>query len=113
MPLGHVAWLSLVLAALVDFLTVVLSNWLERSPFGVLDRSEREAVLGRLLEFTQWGVNFKDHLELRLMKTEEERVKGLHDAPRLFAASSLLTKGSAVLVARDGVILEIPHHHRP
>jgi hypothetical protein len=91
--LAEISWLSLLLASLVDFLTVVLAYWMERAPFGLVHRRDRHRLIEQLLTFTSWSVNANDQLEIRLTPTEEERVRGIFDAERLFAATAFMNTG--------------------
>ena len=93
LTLKRISLISLFLAILVDSFTIILSYWLEKNPFGNVTDRDRDRLIERLLEFTQWNLNDHDQLEFRLQKTASERVKGIHDVERLFAASSFLNKG--------------------
>jgi len=91
--LDKISWLPLFLAILVDFLTFILSYWLEHYSFGSIKKIDRDRLVEQLLSFNQWGINNRNQFELRLPKTESERAANTHDADRLFVASMFLNKG--------------------
>lgn len=84
---------AFICAAMVDFFTVLLSYRLEFTAPGPLTAEEEELVYECLRQFSEFGINENDELQMVIEKTELEKARRYSDWSRMFAVGLLLNRG--------------------
>ena len=95
--------LSFAFAFIFDFLTILLTFWLEAIPYGELGHSDSSEAADALLTFREWNINRANHLEFGLARSESEYNQNYNDGRRRFWTAHLLNLGLCRRVDKDHV----------